>query len=63
MVLPLVLKPFSCSRDRHAWDLHIGRGVVRSVGSKAFPIIAGKGDVGGGGLSVDDAADFLPWDQ
>src|SRR3989442_6092984 len=59
MVLRWCLSRSLLHGHRHAWDLHIDREESASGGEvKRSPIIAAKGDVGGGGLSVDDAAQF-----
>ena len=59
MVLRWCLSRSLLHGHRHAWDLHIDREESASGGEvKRFPIIAAKGDVGGGRLSVDDAAEF-----
>src|SRR2546430_4630703 len=46
-------------RHWHAWNLHIDRQETASGSEvKRSPVIAAKGDVRGGGMSMDDAAEF-----
>src|SRR5207237_8750441 len=47
-------------RHRHARNLHVDRAEVAAAGEvKRLPVVAAEGDVGGRGLPVNDAAEFL----
>src|SRR5437660_11741292 len=49
-----------CHRHRYTRDFHIDRAEVAAAGKvERLPVVAAEGDVGGRGLAVDDAAEFL----